>query len=221
VLTILIKNDDLIIAQLETSFLHNKTYVVYERSTRAGILIDPSIFTPSIVHYVKKEQIRIQKILLTHHHMDHSFNAPLLGRMWQAPVFIHSNADEYIQNHHKACNLQTITDQETFKIGSHTLQVLHTPGHVSEHCCFMLDGHLFTGDTLFIGAVGNLGSETSNYQDLYRSFAKISLLPPSTIICPGHNIRGMGDFGPLAQELQTNVHIKNAYERAHRILQKV
>jgi hypothetical protein len=55
--TILIKDDELIIAQLETSFLHNKTYVVYERSTRMGVLIDPSLFTPSIMHYVKKEQI--------------------------------------------------------------------------------------------------------------------------------------------------------------------
>ena len=88
-------------------------------------------------------------------------------------------------------------------VGQLSLEILHTPGHYSDSVCYLFDGILFTGDTLFVGRTGRTISAGSNTRELYRSVYDIILnLPGHTIIYPGH------DYGPkMTVSIHENISI--------------
>jgi glyoxylase-like metal-dependent hydrolase (beta-lactamase superfamily II) len=76
-------------------------------------------------------------------------------------------------------------------VGQLSLEVFHTPGHYPDSVCYLLNGILFTGDTLFVGRTGRTVSKGSDTRQLYQSVYNIIFdLPGHTIIYPGH------DYGP-------------------------
>jgi glyoxylase-like metal-dependent hydrolase (beta-lactamase superfamily II) len=203
---------DLQILQIETSPVRNKTYVVYSQSKMGGFVIDPSLYTSKILHVVGDLNIKIEKIFLTHHHFDHAYGLNKLARNFESSVCIHESKKNWFLEKYPNLSVEWLKEGDEFTVADTVLKVLHTPGHVLEHCCFTVNQYLFTGDTLFIGAVGDIWSETSNLNDLYRSFARIAHMSPDTVICPGHNIKG--DYGLLGEEMKTNLHLKLAFDRA-------
>ena len=90
------------------------------------------------------------------------------------------------------CNyIKPIKNGDIVTVGQLSLEILYTPGHYNDSVCYLLDGILFTGDTLFVGRTGRTISKGSNTKDLYKSIYDIILnLPRETIIYPGH------DYGP-------------------------
>jgi glyoxylase-like metal-dependent hydrolase (beta-lactamase superfamily II) len=203
---------DLQILQIESSPIRNKTYIVYSQRTMGGFVIDPSLYTSKILHVVGDLNLTIEKIFLTHHHFDHAFGLNKLAKNFEAPVAIHYLKKDWFGQKYPHLNVNWLEEGDEFVVADTFLKVLHTPGHVMEHCCFKVNDYLFTGDTLFIGAVGDIWSETSNLQDLYHSFGRIAHLPSETVICPGHNIKG--DYGILGEEMKTNLHLRLAFDRA-------
>jgi glyoxylase-like metal-dependent hydrolase (beta-lactamase superfamily II) len=91
------------------------------------------------------------------------------------------------------------------EIGRTALRVLHTPGHSKGSICLYAKGHVFTGDTLFVGGAGRTDLPGGSTEMLLRSIhEKIYTLPGDTIVWPGH------DYGPsprstIAQEMKTNI----------------
>jgi glyoxylase-like metal-dependent hydrolase (beta-lactamase superfamily II) len=84
---------------------------------------------------------------------------------------------------------------------------LHTPGHSPGACCIRIDGNLFTGDTLFVGAVGRTDLPGSSFDQLLESLKnKILTLPPETVIWPGHDY-GDHHRSTVAHEMETNPYI--------------
>ena len=84
-----------------------------------------------------------------------------------------------------------LQDNDIIPIGEVRLTVLHTPGHTPGSICLYTDGHIFTGDTLFVGAVGRTDLPGGSHQQLIDSIhEKIYALPAPTIVWPGH------DYGP-------------------------
>jgi len=205
-------DQDLQVLQIETSPIRNKTYVVYSQSKMGGFVIDPSLYTSKILHVVGDLDIQIEKIFLTHHHFDHAYGLNKLAKNFEATIGIHESKKEWFLEKYSKLSAEWLKEGDEFEVANTVLKVLHTPGHVMEHCCYMVNQYLFTGDTLFIGAVGDIWSETSNIHDLYRSFGRIAHLPAETVICPGHNIKG--DYGLLDEEMKTSIHLRLAFDRA-------
>ena len=85
-----------------------------------------------------------------------------------------------------------LKDNDFIQIGaSINLRVIHTPGHTPGSIGLYSDGHVFTGDTLFVGAVGRTDLPGGSPKQLLASIReKIYTLPGSTIVWPGH------DYGP-------------------------
>jgi glyoxylase-like metal-dependent hydrolase (beta-lactamase superfamily II) len=68
------------------------------------------------------------------------------------------------------------------------VEFLHTPGHTTGSQCFLVDGSLISGDTLFIGSCGRVDLPGSDPQQMYESLVnKLARLPDETILYPGHN----------------------------------
>ena len=85
--------------------------------------------------------------------------------------------------------------------------MLHTPGHTPGSACFLVNGHLFTGDTLFVGAAGRTDLTGASLDTLIASIEnKILSLPKDTVIWPGHDY-GETPSSTLEREMQENIYI--------------
>jgi glyoxylase-like metal-dependent hydrolase (beta-lactamase superfamily II) len=81
---------------------------------------------------------------------------------------------------------------DRLEIGECAVQVLHTPGHSPGGVCLLAEGHLFSGDTLFIGSVGRTDLPGASWDELSASLrSKVLGLPEATRLWPGHDYGGM------------------------------
>jgi glyoxylase-like metal-dependent hydrolase (beta-lactamase superfamily II) len=99
-----------------------------------------------------------------------------------------------------------VRDGDFLKIGQTGLKVIHTPGHTPGSICLYGDGNLFTGDTLFVGAVGRTDLKGGSLDTLLASLRKLISLPSETRVWPGHNY-GDAPVSTLAREMKTNPYI--------------
>ena len=98
----------------------------------------------------------------------------------------------------------TVTDGDLIVIGETTLKVIHTPGHSPGGICLHSDGHVFTGDTLFVGGIGRTDLPGSSHEQFMRSIReKLLVLPPETVVWPGHDY-GTRPSSTIGYEKATN-----------------
>ena len=165
----------------------NNAYVLVCRETNQSILIDtpadPNVFIAIA------ESTKVNRILITHSHSDHIAGFDEVINTFKVPVNI-SNYDSNALNYDL---LDDLKDDSKISFGNLNLQVLFTPGHTAGSTCFYLDGHLFSGDTLFPGGPGKTQSEKKLNQIIDSITGKLFVLPASTIFYPGH-----GDDGELS-----------------------
>jgi hydroxyacylglutathione hydrolase len=92
-------------------------------------------------------------------------------------------------------------------VGTLEVRVIHTPGHTPGSVCYLVDGNLFTGDTLFVGSAGRTDLVGGSLDMLVGSIAKKILpLPKDTVIWPGHDY-GDTPTSTIAREMEENVYI--------------
>lgn len=144
--------------------------------------LDPEIYEELAAAY----GWQMTGVLDTHVHADHLSRARLLAERTGATLYLPATD-------RLAFPFQALHDGATISVGTAVLRAIHTPGHTWESTCYLLDEQLlFTGDTLFLTAVGrpDLEAQTNEAQEraraLYRSLQRILSLASSTLILPGH-----------------------------------
>jgi len=178
-------------------------YLIGDENTKTCALIDPAFETDHILSEAQQQQYRITHIINTHGHSDHTAGNEALKAATGAKLLIHKlDADRLGKVLHKTFSRilggkgsprpdVLLRDDDLIRIGETHLKVLHTPGHTPGSICLYTNGHLFTGDTLFVGAVGRIDLPGGSRLQLRMSFReKIFTLPGGTIVWPGH------DYGP-------------------------
>ena len=140
--------------------------------------------------------------LVTHTHQDHvggsleSWGMPgripgveeLLERV-PLKVYVNKAEREFLKG--LGSDLVAVDGHDTLAVGRLTLTFLHTPGHTPGSQCFLVDGRLVSGDTLFIGACGRTDLPGSDPAEMYYSLTqRLAALPDETILLPGHNYGG-------------------------------
>lgn len=179
------KDSRLIIRQFEIGRMANFNYILGDPLTHAAVLIDPGVDTDLLLEAVRKENLNIDAILLTHGHFDHVGGVIQLSVDLQVPAYISGQEASFYMPECK--KLVKTKAHENISIGQITVECLHTPGHTPGCQCFLTEGNLFTGDTLFIGAIGRTDFPGGNDTDMFNSLQMIKKLPGATIIWPGHN----------------------------------
>ena len=97
-----------------------------------------------------------------------------------------------------------VKDNDEIVIGEVKLEVIHTPGHSRGGICLYGTGNLFTGDTLFVGAIGRDDLPGGDYEVYMNSIhKKILTLPEETVVWPGHDY-GMSPSSTIGREKITN-----------------
>ena len=195
----------------------NFCYLVGDETSKTCALIDPAFETDRILTEADRLEYRVTHIINTHGHSDHTAGNEAIKAATGAQLLIHKlDADRLGKVVHKTFSRilggkgspapdVLLNDNDLILIGDGTnLRVIHTPGHTPGSMCLYSDGHIFTGDTLFVGAVGRTDLPGGSSKQLLASIReKIYTLPGSTIVWPGH------DYGPspsstIEQEKHTN-----------------
>jgi glyoxylase-like metal-dependent hydrolase (beta-lactamase superfamily II) len=113
--------------------------------------------------------------------------AALLERQ---PVKIHVNAAEaeWVRRTTgvSAADLETHASGDVIEVGAIKIELLHTPGHTPGSQCFLVDGMLVSGDTLFLEGCGRTDLPGSNTEAMYDSLQRLAALPDNTTLFPGH-----------------------------------
>lgn len=176
------------------------SYIVASEGQAA--LIDPSLEPSVYLDLVGLHGWRIRAVIETHVHADHLSRARALARLADATLYL--PATDRVAFERKSLN-----DGDVVRLGSSRLRVLHTPGHTPESSCYLLDERaLFTGDTLFLGAVGRPDLEATTDETrgrahhLYRSLRQLLELAETTLVLPAHTSTPVAfDSRPLVASL--------------------
>jgi glyoxylase-like metal-dependent hydrolase (beta-lactamase superfamily II) len=191
-------SEGLYLRQLELGPMQNFVYLVGDEKTRECVAVDPAWEIDTIVETLAAADMRLQGILVTHTHQDHVGGhlfghdipgvAELLGRA-PAKVYVHGAEREFLKGF--GSDLVKVESGDTLPVGRFTLTFVHTPGHTPGSQCFLVDGRLISGDTLFIRSCGRTDLPGSDPMEMYRSLnERLGALPDETVVYPGHNYGG-------------------------------
>ena len=191
---------DLAIIQVRRTGKGCLSYLIGSNGEAA--IIDASVDPGVYLRLAEERRWRITAVLDTHIHADHLSRGRALAEQTGARLFLPAQQRARFA-------FQPLHDGEQVRIGSATITAFATPGHTPESTSYRLnDGVLFTGDTLFLGAVGRPDLEASGEAALLRarllhaSLTRILTLPDATLILPGHTDRPVPfDGRPLSDTL--------------------
>ena len=162
----------------------NICYLLWCDESKHAAIIDPSVEINPIIEFITKQDLILDKILITHSHHDHiKFVSDFIDYFNFIKVYISYKSS-------KKFNFISLTDNQIINIGMHMITCLETPGHYYDSMSFWNSKNklIFTGDTMFIGRTGRVLSSKSSIDDLYSSIYDILLkLPHNTMIYPGHD----------------------------------
>jgi glyoxylase-like metal-dependent hydrolase (beta-lactamase superfamily II) len=197
-----VTDSEIYLKQLELGPMQNFVYLVGDRQARECVVVDPAWEIDTIIDTAQADDMRLVGALVTHTHQDHvggslaSWGMPgripgveeLLARV-PARVYVHKAEREFLPG--LGSDLVKVDNHDTLAVGRLTLTFLHTPGHTPGSQCFLVDGRLVSGDTLFIDSCGRTDLPGSDPSEMYHSLTqRLGALPDDTVLLPGHNYGG-------------------------------
>jgi glyoxylase-like metal-dependent hydrolase (beta-lactamase superfamily II) len=209
------------IKQIPVGSFQVMTYLVTCPTTLASVIIDPAGEEDRLLAAIQSENARVKYILNTHAHADHTLGNRKLKQKLSVPVCMHEADDRFFADAAvRETSLKELglpgPDTADIKLqhgdvlaaGRLRIEVIHTPGHTPGSVCYLVDGHhLFTGDTLFVGAAGRTDLIGGSLDQLIESLAKrIIVLPQETVIWPGHDY-GTSPTSTIGREMEENPYI--------------
>ncbi len=175
----------LYLKQLELGPMQNFVYLLGDPQTREAMVVDPGWEVPTILSTFQREGYRLTGVIATHGHFDHVLGLGDLLQAIDVPVYLNRAEAPALQV--SPSNLKLLDDGDPIQIGELSVATLHTPGHTPGSQCLLVDGHLITGDTLFVHACGRCDLPGGDPRALYRSLERLKTLPDDTRVYPGHN----------------------------------
>jgi hydroxyacylglutathione hydrolase len=162
-------------------------YVFFLDGGRRSALVDPAGIPARLLRVLRDGDYHLQYVLITHKHADHcDATAEVAAAFPQAQIVMHKLDVGAIGA--LASKALLVRDGDDLPFGDDAaIRMLHTPGHTDGSSCYLFQGALFSGDTLFAASVGGAYGDESTYADILNSVqCKIFTLPDDTVLMPGH-----------------------------------
>ncbi len=174
-------------------------YVVRHLPSVELVVIDPGDRAEDIIEVIGNSGANPKYILLTHPHFDHIGAAARVGQYFKVFTCFHK-ADTRLFHHAPMYALRfggkpvqlpasycVYEDAPEFKLGTHHIEVIHTPGHTPGSACYNFGPFIFTGDTLLHRHIGRTDLPGANLDQLVNSVDYLlAHCPGETIFFPGH-----------------------------------
>lgn len=198
---------DNVIAQQMVNF----AYMIGDRETGEVMLVDPAYNVDDLLALADADDMTVTGVLGTHYHPDH-VGGEMMGHSLVGIADLLDRIDVPI--HLQAPEVDLVTkvtgvgaehlvghgSGDVVSVGSIDIELIHTPGHTPGSQCFLVRGHLVSGDTLFLDGCGRTDLPGGDAEELYYSLTdRLSKVPDSAVLYPGHlysppeTNRSMGD----------------------------
>jgi glyoxylase-like metal-dependent hydrolase (beta-lactamase superfamily II) len=177
--------------------MRNFAYLIGDRETGDCLVVDPAYAAGDLVDTLEADGMHLSGVLVTHHHPDHvggsmmGFELKGLAELLErTSVPVHVNTHEALWvSRVTGISQSDLTEHwhgDKVSVGDIEIELLHTPGHTPGSQCFLLDGRLVAGDTLFLEGCGRTDFPGGDSDEMYRSLQQLALLPGDPTVFPGH-----------------------------------
>jgi glyoxylase-like metal-dependent hydrolase (beta-lactamase superfamily II) len=220
------------------------THLLWDRRTRDAVVIDPVLdfdaragrtatrSAERVLAAVREQGLRVQWLLETHAHADHLSAARWLQAQVGGRIAIGERIRDVQAVFKKIYNLERaflpdgsqfdhlFADGERFAIGGLEATALHVPGHTPADMAYVIGGHVFVGDTLFMPDVGTARADFpgGDARTLYRSIRRLLALPPETVLHVCHDYPPAGRAPAwtttVAAQRAHNIHVHDGIDEA-------
>jgi len=170
------------------------------------LVFDAAGEADSLISTVRDEGLKPLAVLQTHAHFDHIMALDEVVDEWKVPVYIHSEEEIALRDPHwnasemlgvpvrtRATSNMLAGGKEdgmetgSLNVGAFDIQWFHTPGHTKGGVCFLVENHLFSGDSIFQGSIGRSDLPGGNGTQLIEAVKHVlGRIPGGTLIHPGH-----------------------------------
>jgi len=177
----------------------NFCYLVGDRETGEAVVIDPAYGIADLLEIVGNDGMHLTAVLATHYHPDHVGGSMAGYSIEGVSALLEADANIKIHcQHAEAFGIKRVTGisdsdivehvgGDVIHVGDIPITLLHTPGHTPGSQCFIVDGRLVSGDTLFLDGCGRTDLPGGDAAQLYESVhGTLAALPDDTVLFPGH-----------------------------------
>jgi glyoxylase-like metal-dependent hydrolase (beta-lactamase superfamily II) len=179
--------------------MRNFTYAIGDRRSGEAVLVDPAYRPAELIEILEADGMKLVGAIATHYHPDH-IGGTLIGQqhiagivelreMTGAPIHAHVDERSWILERTGIDESALIThdDRDQLRVGDIEITLLHTPGHTKGSQCLLVEGHLLSGDTLFIDGCGRTDFPGGDTRELFVSLnERLSKVSDDTVLFPGH-----------------------------------
>jgi glyoxylase-like metal-dependent hydrolase (beta-lactamase superfamily II) len=176
----------------------NFVYLIGDVETGEAVAVDPAYAPGDVIAILGEDGMRLSGVLATHYHADH-VGGDLFGRevagiaalleQIQVPIHVHQDEAAWVERSTGVGRAELVAhvSDDIVRVGEIEIRIIHTPGHTPGSQCFLVDGHLVAGDTLFLQGCGRTDLPGSDPSAMYDSLVnRLSKLPDDTLVYPGH-----------------------------------
>jgi hydroxyacylglutathione hydrolase len=188
----------LYLCQAQIGPMANYVYFIGDKTTHKAAVADPAWDVDKIIDFAERQGYTIDKLLVTHYHPDH-LGGSMMGQTVQGVADMLKRLDVKVYvNKEEAEGTRRVTGLsdsdlvkveagDVIKVGEIPVKFIHTPGHTPGSQCFLVEGNLISGDTLFVNSCGRVDLPGSDPAAMYYSLNHtLRNLDDSTVVYPGH-----------------------------------
>ena len=169
-------------------------YLVWDEDSKKAFLIDPGADIPGVCNTIEKEELDLLYIIITHAHGDHTEGLGFFREKYPEARVVASRAErKMLFNRDLSHGPGGITadietkDGDTLDVGGMHLEFIDCPGHTPGGMSVLVNGVLFSGDTLFRNSVGRTDLPGGDWDTIVETVKnKLYTLPDDTVVLPGH-----------------------------------
>ena len=195
----------------------NFVYLIGDRERGEALAVDPAYGARELVEMLDAEGMKLTGVLATHWHADH-IGGDLMGYPIEgirelagmddvsARVHIQAPEAEWVKRFTEISDSDLVLHEsgDTVMAGDIEVRLIHTPGHTAGSQCFLVDGKLIAGDTLFLDGCGRTDLPGADSDQMYESLTqRLATIPDDTMLYPGH-LYSPESFATMGETRQRN-----------------
>ncbi len=193
----------------------NFVYAVGDRETGEALLIDPAYAPSELLDLLALDDMKLVGALATHYHPDHvggeMGGSQIAGisellEIIDVPIHVQSAEVPWVQRRTGVSEDSLVAHEsaDVVHVGDVAITLIHTPGHTPGSQCFLVDGRLISGDTLFLEGCGRTDLPGSDPAEMYRSLTqRLARIADDTVLYPGH-LYSADPSAPMSEVRQFN-----------------